>query len=218
MDNSHKPVALVTGATRGFGRAAACALAARGHHVIAAGRTVGALEELNDDIERDGGAISLAVFDLADQKAIRGCCASIAERWNRLDLLVHAAAYAPPLAPVAHGDRAELALALEINCLATACLIEAAEPLLSAATNGTAIFCRDRAAGHRFFGAYGCSKAAQIALAASWQAEAERIGPRVVIFTPRPMNTALRSRFFPGEDRQTLLEPAQEVERMLAEL
>ena len=75
------------------------------------------------------------------------------------------------------------------------------EPLLLAAPAGRAVFFDDPRAGAKFFGAYGATKAAQIALARSWQAETGRTGPRVDIVTPRPMPTATRA-------RPTLLRPS----------
>lgn len=210
------PVSLVTGASRGLGRAVAVALAGRGDHVIACGRTVGALEALRDAVHAAGGHISLAAFDLADMVALQDCLGQVRERWGRIDVLVHAAAHASPLSPVAHGEPTELARALEINVLATSRLIDGAAPLLG--PSGTAVFCADAVDGQRFWSVYGSSKAAQIALVRSWQAETSRSGPRVMIFSPRPMNTMLRARFFPGEDRHALASPDDEAARLVGDL
>ena len=90
------------------------------------------------------------------------------------------------------------------------------EPLLHAADGGTALFLDDPRAGQPNFGAYGATKAAQIALARSWQTETQRIGPRVLIETPAPMPTATRARFFPGEDRSLLSAPAIEAARLVS--
>ena len=90
------------------------------------------------------------------------------------------------------------------------------EPLLRAAPAGTAFFLDDPRAGQKFFGAYGATKAAQIALARSWQAETAATGPRILIETPAPMPTATRARFFPGEPRNALAAPKDEAARLLA--
>ena len=90
------------------------------------------------------------------------------------------------------------------------------EPLLRAAPHGTALFLDDPRAGQKFFGAYGATKAAQIALARSWQAETVKTGPRILIETPQPMPTATRARFFPGEDRSALTPPPHEASRLAA--
>ncbi|MCA3455035.1 MAG: oxidoreductase, partial [Rhodobacter sp.] len=103
-----------------------------------------------------------------------------------------------------------------INLAATGLLIPMVEPLLRAAEKGTALFLDDPRGGQPFFGAYGATKAAQIALARSWQAETVRTGPRVLIETPAPMPTATRARFYPGEDRTRLADPRAEAARLVA--
>ena len=128
---------------------------------------------------------------------------------------VHAAIYAPPLSPAAHGDPGELRLSVETNIVATANLIGHANSLLRASNSGVAVFLEDDRAGEKFFGAYGSSKAAQTALARSWKHESKRIGPRVEIFAPRPMPTITRKRFFPGENAAGLASPADEAKRLV---
>jgi NAD(P)-dependent dehydrogenase (short-subunit alcohol dehydrogenase family) len=111
-------------------------------------------------------------------------------------------------------DARDLAKSIEGNITATSMLINYVAPLLG--TNGHAVFFDDPVAGHKFFGSYGATKAAQIALARSWAAESIRIGPRVDIVTPQPMPTATRARFFPGEDRAGLHDIHAEAARLLA--
>jgi len=209
-----RPVALVTGASRGLGRALALALAGRGHHVVAVARTVGGLEELDDAIRAAGGEATLAPMDVTVPEAMAQLAAAIAGRWGGLALWAHAAIHAAPLAPAGHIDGKDFDRSVAVNLRATAGLIPLIEPLLRAG-GGTALFFDDPRAGQKFFGAYGATKAAQIALAASWQAETARIGPRVVIAQPAPMPTATRARFFPGEDRARLADPAAEARRIL---
>ena len=108
----------------------------------------------------------------------------------------------------------DLAKSLTVNVTAPAGMIPLLDPLLRAG-EGTALFFDDPRAGEKFFGAYGATKAAQIALARSWQAESTRIGPRVVIAAPRPMATAVRARFFPSEDRAPLADTRAEAQRIL---
>ena len=209
-----RPLALVTGASRGLGFALASALGAKGWHVLAVARTTGGLEELDDRIQKAGGSATLAPLDLTDEKAVAHLAASIAERWGALGLWVHAAVHAAPLAPAGHLDLKDFDKSAACNLRATATLIPALEPMLRAG-NGTAVFLDDPRAGQKFFGAYGATKAAQIALAQSWQAECARIGPRVLTLTPRPSATATRARFFPGEDRSTLADIHDEAARLI---
>ncbi|MBY0397830.1 MAG: SDR family NAD(P)-dependent oxidoreductase [Pseudomonadota bacterium] len=209
----HYP-ALVTGASRGLGFALAEEIGARGTHVIAVARTVGGLEDLDDAITGKGGSATLAPMDVTNAEAMEHLAKMVGARWGGLSLWVHAAVHAAPLAPAGHIDAKDFAKSVAGNITATATLIPLIEPLLRAG-GGTALFLDDACAGRKFFGSYGATKAAQIALARSWAAENERIGPRVVIAAPAPMPTATRARFFPGEDRGALADPRSEAKRLL---
>jgi NAD(P)-dependent dehydrogenase (short-subunit alcohol dehydrogenase family) len=206
-------IALITGASRGLGAALAEALAPS-HHVIAVARTTGALEELDDRIQAAGGQATLAPMDVTNADAMAHLCRSIHDRWGHADLWLHTAIHAAPLAPAGHIDARDWDRSATINATATATLIRMIEPLLRAAPAGRAVFFDDPRAGQPFFGAYGATKAAQMALARSWQAETARTGPRVDIVEPAPLPTALRARFFPGEDRAPLAHPRDEALRL----
>jgi NAD(P)-dependent dehydrogenase (short-subunit alcohol dehydrogenase family) len=213
--------ALVTGASRGLGYALALELARGGRHVVAVARTVGGLEELDDAMKavgsRGSGSATLAPMDVTNPDAMEHLAKMVAGRWGGVSIWVHAAIHAAPLAPAGHIDAKDFAKSVACNVTATATLIPLVEPLLRAG-NGTALFLDDPRAGQKFFGAYGATKAAQIALAQSWQAEGAKVGPRVVIATPAPTATATRARFFPGEDRAALADPAAEAKRLLSTL
>jgi NAD(P)-dependent dehydrogenase (short-subunit alcohol dehydrogenase family) len=214
-------LALVTGASRGLGFALAQGLAFRGWHVVAVARTVGALEELDDSVRKAGlpgaGDLTLAPMDITNDDAMRHLCQSVQGRWGGAGLWVHAAVHAAPLTPAPMIAARDWAKSVAVNLQATQALIGMVAPLLQA-HGGTALFLDDPRAGQPFFGSYGATKAAQIALARSWQAEGQRIGPRVVIATPAPMPTATRARFHPGEDRKALADPVAEAERILQAL
>jgi NAD(P)-dependent dehydrogenase (short-subunit alcohol dehydrogenase family) len=209
------PVALVTGASRGLGAALAEALAAT-HHVVAVARTVGALEDLDDRIRAAGGQATLAPMDITTREAMAQLCRGIHDRWGGLALWVHAAVHTAPLSPADHVDARDLERSVATNVTATGILIPYVAPLLG--RDGQAVFLDDPRAGEKFFGAYGATKAAQVALARSWQAETAQTGPRVHVLAPRPMATATRARFFPGEDRAALAHPRDEAARLLAAL
>lgn len=204
--------ALMTGASRGLGAALALALAPS-HHVIAVARTVGALEELDDRIRAAGGAATLAPMDITVPEAMQQLCRSIHDRWGGLDLWVHTAIHAGPLAPASRLADKDFDTSVAVNIRATQRLIGYVAPLLGA--QGKAVFLDDPRGGDKFFGHYGTTKAAQIALARSWAAETVRTGPQVLILTPAPMPTATRARFYPGEDRSRLADPGAQAARLL---
>jgi NAD(P)-dependent dehydrogenase (short-subunit alcohol dehydrogenase family) len=214
---SEAPIALVTGASRGLGYAVARALGARGYRVVAVARTVGGLEELADAIEADGGpAPTLVPLSITDTQGLARLCVAVHERWGHLDLAVHCAAMAPPLAPAAHIADKDFDQAIEVNLRATERLVTMLHPLLRAAPAGQFIHVTDDRAGLANHGAYGAGKAAAEALIRSWMAESTRIGPKIALFQPKPMPTALRARFFPGENPATLTPCATEAARLLA--
>jgi NAD(P)-dependent dehydrogenase (short-subunit alcohol dehydrogenase family) len=209
-------LALITGASRGLGAAMAQALSAT-HHIVAVARTTGALEELDDRIKATGGTATLAPMDITNTDAMATLCRGIHDRWGHLDLWVHCAIHAAPLTPAAHLDGKDWSKSVTINVTATGVLIPFIAPLLG--DTGQALFLEDTTApGGKFFAAYGASKAAQIALARSWQAETVRTGPKVYVECPRPMPTATRARFYPGEDRNALFSTEQEALRILSVL
>lgn len=207
--------ALITGASRGLGAALAVALAPT-HHIIAVAKTTGALEELDDRIKGAGGHATLAPMDICNDAAMQTLCRGIFDRWGSLDLWVHCAVHAPPLAPANMINTKDFQKSVAANIAATSTLITYVAPLLG--TTGQALFLEDPVAGQPFYGAYGATKAAQIALARSWQSETAKTGPRVHIATPAPMPTATRARFHPGENHDVLNDPAEEAARILSEL
>jgi NAD(P)-dependent dehydrogenase (short-subunit alcohol dehydrogenase family) len=220
---SSSRVALVTGASRGLGAGLAEQLTYRGWHVVAVARTVGGLEELDDRVKAaklpGAGTLTLAPMDITNDDAMRHLCRSIHDRWGGLGLWVHAAIHAAPLAPMGSLDQKDWEKSIAINTRATGMLIPMVEPLLRASGRGSALFLDDPRAGQPFFGAYGATKAAQIALARSWQAETAKLPTvRVLIETPAPLPTATRARFFPGEDRSKLADVKAEAQRIMAAL
>ncbi|MBC6441649.1 MAG: SDR family oxidoreductase [Rhodobacteraceae bacterium] len=206
-------VALITGASRGFGFAVGTALA-RTHHIIALARTVGGLEDLDDEVRIRGGSATLVPLDAADENGIRRLCAAIFGRWGGVDLWVNTIVHAAPMAPAPHIDAKDWSKSVTVNLDIARLLIECVDPLLTL-KNGTAVQVTDPRAGQKFFGAYGAAKAAQDALFGSWAAELENTDRRVLRFEPHPMPTATRARFFPGEDRAWLSPPEVEARRLV---
>lgn len=212
-------VVLVTGASRGLGYAVAKALGARGDHIVALARTVGGLEDLADAIEAAGGPTpTLVPVSLTDTAGLQRLGLALHERWGHLSLVVHCAAHAAPLTPAPHLSDKDFDTSVEVNLRGTERLVVMMAPLLLARPGGRFVYAADSRAGQPFFGAYGASKAAGEALVRSWAAETRRIGPRVDLFHPNPMPTALRGRFYPGEDTTTLSPCAAEAARMIETL
>jgi NAD(P)-dependent dehydrogenase (short-subunit alcohol dehydrogenase family) len=206
-------VALVTGASRGIGKAVALALASAGAHVIALARTQGALEELDDEIRAlrpdDSAPATLVPLDLRDLAALDRLGGAIYERWGHLDALVGNAGILGPLSPLHHVDPKRWDDTLAINVTANWRLIRALDPLLRASPAGRVAFISSGAA-HRaelraYWGCYAASKAALEALARTYAAEtASTSNVRVMLVNPGPLRTAMRAEAMPGEDPATL--------------
>jgi NAD(P)-dependent dehydrogenase (short-subunit alcohol dehydrogenase family) len=213
-------IALVTGATRGIGRAAALALAGAGAEVIALGRTQGALEELDDAIAAAGGPPpTLVPIDLTEPDGLDALGAELHHRHGRIDILVHAAAMLGGLWPVAHVDPRRWDRVVATNLTATYRLIRSFEPLLRASDAGRAIFLTSGAAAHptAFWGVYATTKAGMEAMVQSWADEIEHTAVRAVLLNPGAMRTRMRAEAFPGEDPDTLPDPA-EIGPMIVEI
>lgn len=205
-------IALITGASRGLGFALAEALAPD-FHIVAVARTVGGLEDLDDRIKAKGGEATLAPMDITNRDAMAHLCRSIFDRWGTIGLWAHTAIHAAPLTPAAHLDQKDWQKSLSINVDAMAHMIPFVAPLLG--TDGQAMLFDDPHGGAPFYGHYGTTKTAQIALARTWAAETAKTGPKVHIQQPKPMSTALRARFHPGENRDLLASPHDEAARLL---
>lgn len=208
-------IALVTGASRGLGAACAEWLANQGAHVVAVARTVGGLEALDDQIKAaNRGQATLAPMDVTDENAMAHLCRNIHDRWGRADIWVHTAIHVTALTPASHLQPTDLDRIIAINIRAFARLIGLVAPLITLSERPHAVFFDD-VWGSKFAGAYGMGKAAQRALVASWQAENAKFGPKVHLLHPKPMATATRARFYPGENRDTLAHPRNEAARLL---
>jgi NAD(P)-dependent dehydrogenase (short-subunit alcohol dehydrogenase family) len=212
MSPSHSPrIALVTGASRGIGRATALALARAGAHIVALARTVGGLEELDDDIRRAGGAATLVPLDLADLDGLTRLAQALHERHGRLDILVGNAGVLGPASPLGHIEPKAWSDVFAINVTANFQLIRCMEPLLLASDAGRAVFVSSGAASNAraYLGPYAASKAALEALVRVWANETATTPLRVNLFNPGPIRTRMRAALMPGEDPMTLQTPEQ---------
>jgi len=204
--------ALVTGATRGIGRAAALALAAAGAQLIAVGRTQGALEDLDDEIRQASGRrATLVPMDLTNGAGVDQLGGEIFQRHRKLDVLVHAAAMLGGVRPVGHipPDIWDKVVATNLTCAYR--LIRSMEPLLKASDAGRAIFLTSGRAIHpkAFWGSYAATKAGLEALVRCWADEVDGSPLRVILLDPGRMRTRMREQAYPGEDPATLPDPSE---------
>ena len=202
-------IALITGASRGIGRALALAYAEAGAHVVLVARTVGGLEEVDDAIRAEGGKATLVPLDLTAPESIEGLGASVFERWGRLDILVGNAAVLGELAPVGHIEPKVWDQAFALNVTANWRLIRSFDPLLRQSDAGRAIFFTSGATRslRPYWGVYSASKAALEAMVVTYAREVEKTPIRVNLVNPGATRTAMRAKAFPGEDPETLPPP-----------
>ena len=213
-------IALVTGASRGIGRASALALARAGAHVVATARTQGALESLDDEIfALTGRHATLVPLDLAEPAGLDALGLALHQRFGRLDIVIHAGAVLGAITPVSHVEPGLWDRVMTVNATASWRLIRSMEPLLKASDAGRALFVTSsRAASPRaFWGPYAASKAAMEAIVRAWADELEHTGVRAAIIDPGAMRTRMRAEAYPGEDPADLPDPS-EIGPMMIEL
>ncbi|WP_404421186.1 SDR family NAD(P)-dependent oxidoreductase [Thalassospira australica] len=199
-------VALITGASHGIGRAVAKRFAAEGATVIALGRNVGALEELDDEIRADGGKLVLLPMDLTMYEKIDAMGASIYERFGKLDIVVGNAGLLGELAPVGHIDTQVFENTYATNVTANFRLIRSVDKLLRLSDAGRAIFVTSNASskGRAFWGLYASTKAALESLVLSYAQEVEETPIRVNLINPGRIRTKMRAEAYPGENPEAL--------------
>ena len=207
-------IALVTGASRGIGHATARALARAGAHVIALARTQGGLEELDDEIRKDGGTATLVPLGLTDFDGIARLGAALHQRHGKLDILVGNAGVPGPSSPLGHIDLKPWNDVIAVNVTANFQLIRCMEPLLRKSDAGRAVFLTSGAANQAtaYLGPYAVSKAALETLVRVWAHETASTPMRVNLFSPGPIRTRMRASVYPGEDPMSLDTPEQAAE------
>jgi NAD(P)-dependent dehydrogenase (short-subunit alcohol dehydrogenase family) len=212
-------VALVTGASRGIGAAIAEALAGSGAHVVLTARDTKALELVEQRIFETGGSATIAPVDLTDADGIARLANAVAERWNRLDVLVHCAAILPELMSAKDIDQTQFSKALTVNVLATQALLARFDPLLKASDDPRLIYLTTSVASEprAYWGAYAASKAAAEVLIECHAQETRNISKlRVAIVDPGATRTAMRAKAYPGEDPASVKAPAVVADRVVA--
>jgi NAD(P)-dependent dehydrogenase (short-subunit alcohol dehydrogenase family) len=212
-------LALVTGASRGIGRAVALALARQGAHVVITARTVGGLEELDDEIRAAGGKATLLPLDLRNGDKIDQLGPTLYQRWGKLDVLVGCGGILGPLSPLPHVTEDAWKAVLDVNLTANWRLIRTLDPLLKRAEAGRAVFATSsgRASGkYAYWGPYAVSKAGLEALVKTYAHELADTPVRANLIDPGGVRTQMRAKAFPGEDPKTLPTPEEVVPLFLA--
>jgi NAD(P)-dependent dehydrogenase (short-subunit alcohol dehydrogenase family) len=211
MTDQNKPIALVTGASRGIGRAVALALAHEGWRVVAVARAQKALESLDDEIRAAGGEATLVPLDLKDYDGIDRLGGVLYERFGRVDGLAACAGVLGDLTPVAQARPAMVNEVFAVNLIANQRLIRSIDPLLRAAPAGRAVFVTSGVARNprSFWGPYAASKAGLESLVQIYAQEVAITPVKVNLINPGPTRTTMRYKAFPGEDPNTLATPEE---------
>jgi len=204
-------IALVTGASRGIGYQIAKQLGERGAHVIALARTVGGLEDLDDEIKAAGGQTTLVPLDLMDFDALDRLGAAIYERWKKLDILVGNAGMLGVLSPIGHISPKDFEKVVAVNVTANWRLIRSLDPLLRQSDAGRALFLTSVQAQTRtaFWGLQSISKSAVEAMAKTWANESLQTAMKINLADPGPTRTGLRAKAMPGESPDNLPAPSE---------
>lgn len=203
-------IALVTGASRGIGRATARLFAREGAHVLLLARTQKSLEAVDDEIKADGGKASLIPLDLEDGKTIDALGPSLYERFGRLDIFIGNAGILGGLRPLTHISSKTWDRVLAVNLTANWRLIRTLDPLLRRSDAGRVVFVTSSGVasqGRAYWAPYSVSKAALEALAKTYANETADSAIKVNLVDPGGTATAMRAEAYPGEDQETLQTP-----------
>lgn len=202
-------LALVTGASRGIGYEVSKKLASEGAHVIALARTLGGLEELDDEIKKTGGECTIAQLDLADHDRIDALGASLYERFGKLDILVGNAGMLGELTPVGHITPKVWDRVMAVNLTANFRLIRSIDPLLRQSDSGRAIFVSSGAVNSQrpFWGLYAATKSALESVVIAYAKEMSETNVKANIIHPGRVWTAMQAKAFPGVKSEDLPKP-----------
>ena len=204
-------IVLVTGASRGIGYQAALEAARRGAHLIAVARTVGGLEDLDDEVKAAGSEATLVPLDLRDGDGIDRLGAAIFERWGKLDGLIGNAGVLGTITPLSHLDVKDFDQAFAVNVTANYRLIRSLDPLLRQSDAGRAVFVSSSSShsARPFWGLYAATKAALETMVKSYASELSTTNVKANVFWPGAVRTGMRAKAMPGENPDTLPHPRE---------
>ena len=196
-------VAFITGASAGLGFEASLILAKNGAHILAAGRNIKNLETLSDSIRALSGTCTLIPIDLEKANSIENMALSISNRWKKLDIMIHCASSSLPMMPVTQSLNKETNYHISLNFLVSLRLISSFDTALKKSSNAQVIYVTDEQT-KKFNSLYNATKKASEELFYSYKSESFRLGVKVFIHKPMPMNSGTRVKLYPGEDKKKL--------------
>lgn len=209
---------LITGASRGLGKALARALAKRGAKVVLVARGEEELGRAVSEIRREGGEAHGIAFDVGDKEAVHRIAGAANALVGSIDVLVHAASTLGPLPMPALLDTEceDFAKVLEVNLVGSFRLTKVVAGAMAARRRGLVVFVSSDAAVSAYanWGAYGVSKAAQDHLARTFAAELDPV--RFLAVDPGEMDTKMHAEAFPDADPATLARPEDVAERIVS--
>ena len=210
-------IVLVTGASRGIGYQAALEAARRGAHIVAVARTVGGLEDLDDEIKAVGSETTLVPLDVRDGDGIDRLGKAIFDRWGKLDGLIGNAGVLGTITPLSHLDVKDFDQAFAVNVAANYRLIRSLDPLLRQSDAGRAVFVSSSSShsARPFWGLYAATKAALETMVKSYASELSITPVKANVFWPGAVRTAMRAKAMPGENPDTLPHPREIVGKLV---
>ena len=204
IQKREKKIVLITGASSGLGFALSNLLISDSFHVIGVSKNLQGLEDLKKSLLKiSNPSFDLIMTDLKDQKKVKDLSELILKRWGYINVLIHCAAQSSGMAPVNIIFERDFSNVFINNVLSTKYIIAHMDGLLKASGNGKAIFIDDTIS-KKFISTYSASKAAIRDIVLCYKKENSRLGPEVSLFSPKPMPTKLRRKFFPGESEKKL--------------
>jgi len=202
-------IAVITGASRGIGRAVALRYAAEGAHVILIARTIAALEEVDDEIQALGGKATLVPMNLREFDKIDQMGQALYDRFGKIDILVGNAGFLGDLTPMSHLKVKMWNEVIDTNVTANFRLIRSMEPLLKQSDAGRAIFLSSGTTKkpRAYWAAYAVSKAALENMVQTWSMELNKTNIKANLIDPGATRTRMRAQAYPGENPDSLKSP-----------
>lgn len=203
-------IALITGASRGIGQAAAKLLAKEGAHVILLARDKKGLEETDDAIRTAGGKATLVPMDITDANALEQLSVVIRERFGKLDILVGNAGVLGDLTPVSHIEPLMWEKVFAVNVTANLNLIRCFDDLLKKSDAPRAMFVTSGVTEGDFpyWGAYAASKIALEKLVETYASENDKTALKANLIDPGIVDTRMLAQAFPGGSPHKACAPA----------